>query len=45
VLGLERAYEEWHVPVFMLAGKSGLALFPRESHPGSGGDAGVLRSA
>jgi catechol 2,3-dioxygenase-like lactoylglutathione lyase family enzyme len=41
VLGLERAYEEWHVPVFMLAGKSGLALFPRASHPGSGGDAGV----
>ena len=40
VLGLERAYDEWHVPVFMLAGGSGLALFPRESHPGSGDDTG-----
>jgi catechol 2,3-dioxygenase-like lactoylglutathione lyase family enzyme len=41
VIGLERAYDEWHVPVFMLAGGSGLALFPRESHPGSGDDSSV----
>jgi catechol 2,3-dioxygenase-like lactoylglutathione lyase family enzyme len=38
VLGLERKYEEWNVPMFMLAGSSGLALFPAESHPGEGGD-------
>jgi catechol 2,3-dioxygenase-like lactoylglutathione lyase family enzyme len=36
VLGLERAREEWDVPVVMNAGGSGLALFPRESHPASG---------
>jgi catechol 2,3-dioxygenase-like lactoylglutathione lyase family enzyme len=36
VLGLERVYEEWHEPVFMVAAGSGLALFSRESHPGSG---------
>ena len=33
VLGLERAYEQWHEPVFMLKNGSGLALFSRESHP------------
>jgi catechol 2,3-dioxygenase-like lactoylglutathione lyase family enzyme len=36
VLGLERACEEWDVPVVMSAGGSGLALFPKESHPASG---------
>jgi catechol 2,3-dioxygenase-like lactoylglutathione lyase family enzyme len=36
VLGLERAFEEWHEPVFMLADGSGLALFGVESRPGSG---------
>ncbi len=34
VLGLERKHEEWHAPMFMLAGGSGLALFPADSHPG-----------
>ncbi len=41
ILGLERRYEEWHVPMFMLAEGSGLAIFPAESHPGSGGAAGI----
>ena len=36
VLGFERGYEEWDVPVFMDAGGSGLALFPKESHPSRG---------
>lgn len=36
VLGLERAYEEWHEPVFMVAGGTGLALFSVQSHPPSG---------
>jgi catechol 2,3-dioxygenase-like lactoylglutathione lyase family enzyme len=38
VLGLERKYEEGHVPTFMLAGGTGLALFPAGSHPGDGGE-------
>jgi catechol 2,3-dioxygenase-like lactoylglutathione lyase family enzyme len=36
VLGLERAYEEWHEPVFMVAAGTGLALFSIESHESSG---------
>lgn len=36
VLGLERAYEEWHEPVFMVAEGTGLALFSVGSHPPSG---------
>jgi catechol 2,3-dioxygenase-like lactoylglutathione lyase family enzyme len=36
VLGLERAYDEWHEPVFMVAEGTGLALFSVESHPASG---------
>lgn len=36
VLGLERAYDEWHEPVFMVAEGTGLALFSAESHPPSG---------
>ena len=36
VLGLKRRYEEWHEPMFMLAGETGLALFSAESHPGDG---------
>jgi catechol 2,3-dioxygenase-like lactoylglutathione lyase family enzyme len=36
VLGLERKYEEGHVPTFMLANGTGLALFPAESYPGEG---------
>jgi catechol 2,3-dioxygenase-like lactoylglutathione lyase family enzyme len=37
VLGLESRYDELHVPMFMLAGGSGLALFPPEALPGDGG--------
>jgi catechol 2,3-dioxygenase-like lactoylglutathione lyase family enzyme len=37
ILGLERKYEKGHVPMFMLAGDTALALFPAESHPGDGG--------
>ena len=33
VLGLERAYEEWHEPVFLLASGTGLALFRSDSKP------------
>jgi catechol 2,3-dioxygenase-like lactoylglutathione lyase family enzyme len=36
VLGLERAYEEWHEPVFMVAEGTGLALFSTESHQSAG---------
>jgi catechol 2,3-dioxygenase-like lactoylglutathione lyase family enzyme len=36
VLGLERAYDEWHEPVFMVAEGTGLALFSTESHESSG---------
>ena len=36
VLGLERAYDEWHEPVFMVAEGTGLALFSQGSHPPSG---------
>jgi catechol 2,3-dioxygenase-like lactoylglutathione lyase family enzyme len=36
VLGLERAHEEWHEPVFMVAEGTGLALFSEGSHPPSG---------
>jgi catechol 2,3-dioxygenase-like lactoylglutathione lyase family enzyme len=36
VLGLERAYDEWHEPVFMVAEGTGLALFSTELHESSG---------
>jgi catechol 2,3-dioxygenase-like lactoylglutathione lyase family enzyme len=36
VLGLERAYDEWHEPVFMVAEGTGVALFSTESHESSG---------
>lgn len=36
VLGLERRFEEWHVPIFIAAGGSALALFPADAHPSSG---------
>jgi catechol 2,3-dioxygenase-like lactoylglutathione lyase family enzyme len=36
VLGLERAYEEWHEPAFMVSEGTGLALFSVASHPPSG---------
>lgn len=36
VLGLERAYDEWHEPVFMVADGTGLALFSTGSHESSG---------
>ena len=42
LLGLEREYEQWHEPKFMVSGGSGLALFSTESH---GGDPGVLHVA
>ena len=43
VMGLERAYEQWHEPVFMVTEggegvATGVALFRRESHPASGPD-------
>jgi glyoxylase I family protein len=38
VLGLERRYEEAHVPMFMLAGGTAVALFGAESHPGDGNE-------
>ncbi|MGH2953960.1 MAG: VOC family protein [Solirubrobacterales bacterium] len=43
VLGLERAYEQWHEPVFMVSEggggvASGVALFSRDSHPSRGPD-------
>jgi catechol 2,3-dioxygenase-like lactoylglutathione lyase family enzyme len=38
VIGLERVFEQWHEPVFMLANGSGLALFSRASHPGTARD-------
>ena len=34
LLGLEREYEQWHEPKFMVAGGSGLALFSAGDHPG-----------
>ena len=37
LLGLESRYGELHVPMFMLAQGSGLALFPAEALPGDGG--------
>ena len=37
VIGLESRYDELHVPMFMLAEGSGLALFPAEVLPGNGG--------
>jgi catechol 2,3-dioxygenase-like lactoylglutathione lyase family enzyme len=37
VLGLESRYGELHVPMFMLSGGTGLALFPTEALPGDGG--------
>jgi catechol 2,3-dioxygenase-like lactoylglutathione lyase family enzyme len=44
LLGLERRYEEWHEPMFMLAGDTGLALFTAESYGGSGdGEPGPIR--
>jgi catechol 2,3-dioxygenase-like lactoylglutathione lyase family enzyme len=35
VLGLERVYEEWDVPIVLTANGSGLALFDRDLHPSS----------
>jgi catechol 2,3-dioxygenase-like lactoylglutathione lyase family enzyme len=35
VLGLERVYEEWDVPVVLAASGSGVALFARDLHPSS----------
>ena len=32
LLGLERTYEQWHEPKFMVSEGSGLALFSQESH-------------
>ena len=37
VIGLQSRYGEMHVPMFMLAEGSGLALFPAEVLPGDGG--------
>ena len=37
VIGLESRYDELHVPMFMLAGGNGLALFPADFLPGDGG--------
>ena len=36
VVGLERAHEEWDTPVVMAAAGSGVAIFPRDLHPGEG---------
>jgi catechol 2,3-dioxygenase-like lactoylglutathione lyase family enzyme len=33
VVGLERVFEEWDVPVVMAARGSGVAIFDRELHP------------
>jgi catechol-2,3-dioxygenase len=35
VLGLEREYEEWDVPIVLAAEGTGLALFHRDLHPSS----------
>ncbi len=32
LLGLERTYEQWHEPKFMVSEGSGLALFSQDSH-------------
>ena len=32
VLGLDRTYEQWHEPKFMVAECSGLALFSQDAH-------------
>src|SRR6266480_8133223 len=37
LLGLERRYEEWHEPKFMVSGGSGLALFSAEGAHGAAG--------
>ena len=34
LLGLERQFEQWHEPKFMVSNGSGLALFSTESHDG-----------
>jgi catechol 2,3-dioxygenase-like lactoylglutathione lyase family enzyme len=36
VLGFERAYEEWDVPVVMAANGTGVAIFHKGLHPGEG---------
>ena len=36
VVGLERAYEEWEIPVVMAANGSGVAIFSHDLHPGHG---------
>ena len=37
VLGLERTHEEWDgIPTVLVANGSGLALFPKDMHPGDG---------
>lgn len=35
VLGLERAYEEWEMPVVLVAEGTGIAIFPEDVHPSS----------
>jgi catechol 2,3-dioxygenase-like lactoylglutathione lyase family enzyme len=37
VLGFQGRYEEVRVPMFMLAGETGVALFPADVMPGDGG--------
>jgi glutathione S-transferase fosA5 len=34
LLGLEREFEQWHEPKFLVWAGSGLALFSTDSHPG-----------
>jgi catechol 2,3-dioxygenase-like lactoylglutathione lyase family enzyme len=36
VLGFDRAYEEWEVPVVMAANGTGVAIFDKGLHPGAG---------
>jgi catechol 2,3-dioxygenase-like lactoylglutathione lyase family enzyme len=36
LLGLERKYEQWHEPKFMVSEGNGLALFSTEDHRGPG---------
>lgn len=35
VLGLERAHEEWDVPVVLAANGTGVAIFDKDLHPGN----------
>jgi catechol 2,3-dioxygenase-like lactoylglutathione lyase family enzyme len=38
VLGFERAHEAWEVPVVMVAGETGVAIFDRDLHPSAAPD-------